>query len=181
MKAKRLSLSNLRNSATAAIVDVQNEENIDTQSQTEVETIDVPRKRKRKISKQCEQDIKEMGSEKDKQGKVICSSIERNNPKVVVKELDSEKVISLDHVDSDNLCNDKTIYIEGLPYDSTEADVLSFFESCGRVQSVRLPKWHDSGRLRGYGHVQFCTAEAVIMALDLDGEFAIASEEEFSI
>lgn len=71
---------------------------------------------------------------------------------------------------ANGLCDDKTVYIEGLPYDSTESDIKTFFESCGDIQSVRLPKWHDSGRLRGYGHVQFHTAECVQKALDLDGE-----------
>lgn len=33
----------------------------------------------------------------------------------------------------------------GLPYDATDNDILSFFETCGHIQSVRLPKWHDSG------------------------------------
>jgi hypothetical protein len=33
----------------------------------------------------------------------------------------------------------------GLPYDATDDDILSFFETCGHIQSVRLPKWHDSG------------------------------------
>jgi nucleolin len=156
----------------AAIVDVQNEENIGIHSQTEVVAAEIPRKRKRKISTKTRESLNNEGSEeKEKPRKVLCSSVERNNPKVALEELDSEKVLILDHFDSGNLCNDKTVYIEGLPYDSTEADILSFFEACGRVQSIRLPKWHDSGRLRGYGHVQFLSAEAVTKALDLDGEF----------
>jgi hypothetical protein len=182
MKSKRLSLSKLRNSAvTAIVVDVQNDENIGIQPRTEVVATEIPRKRKRKIPTQTQEDLNDEGSdEKDKPRKVLCSSTERNNPKVALKELDSEKVLILDHFDSGNLCNDKTVYIEGLPYDSTEADILSFFETCGRVQSIRLPKWHDSGRLRGYGHVQFLSAEAVTKALDLDGELLIASEENLS-
>lgn len=185
MKSKRLSLSTLRKSAVAVadIVEVQNEENIDLlHSRTEVVGIEIPRKRKRKISRQPEESLNDEGSdEKDNIRKNICSSVERNNPKVAFIELDSEKVSSLDHLDSGNLCNDKTVYIEGLPYDSTESDVMSFFEACGRVQSVRLPKWHDSGRLRGYGHVQFLSAEAVTKALDLDGEFMAPSVEKLKI
>ena len=71
---------------------------------------------------------------------------------------------------SDDLCDEKTVYIEGLPYDSTEEDIKAFFQSCGQIQSVRLPKWHDSGRLRGYGHVQFTSTNSVKEALNLDGK-----------
>ena len=72
---------------------------------------------------------------------------------------------------SGDLCDERTVYIEGLPYSCLEEDILSFFKTCGKIQSVRLPKWHDSGRLRGYGHVQFSSVQSVKLALDLDGEF----------
>ena len=35
--------------------------------------------------------------------------------------------------------------------------------------SVRLPRWHDSNRLRGYGHVEFSCKSAAEEALDMDG------------
>ena len=34
-----------------------------------------------------------------------------------------------------------------------------FFEEAGEVVDVRLPTFED-GRMRGYGHVEFATAEA---------------------
>lgn len=64
-----------------------------------------------------------------------------------------------------------TVYIEGLPFSASENDVIKFFEPAGIVQSVRLPKWHDSGKLRGYGHVKFCAPEMATKALEQDGEF----------
>jgi nucleolin len=66
--------------------------------------------------------------------------------------------------------NDCTVYIEGLPFDATEGQITSFFSSAGPVVSLRLPKWHDSGRLRGYGHVEFQSAEAANKALEMDGQ-----------
>ena len=65
--------------------------------------------------------------------------------------------------------NTRTIYIEGLPFAAKEHDVINFFKPAGRVLSVRLPTWQDSGRLRGYGHVEFATAEMATKALELDG------------
>lgn len=151
----------------AATVDVQSDESSGLCSLTEIASVEVPRKRKRNLSRQLQDDL----NDEDRQIKVTSLSVERESPKITSKEIESKELSVINNSDSDYLCNDKTVYIEGLPYDSTEADVLSFFESCGHIQSVRLPKWHDSGRLRGYGHVQFSLSEAVTKALDLDGEF----------
>lgn len=49
------------------------------------------------------------------------------------------------------LCNDRTIYVEGLPFGATDDDLYKFFESCGRIKQMRLARWHDTGRLRGWG------------------------------
>jgi nucleolin len=63
---------------------------------------------------------------------------------------------------------DLTAYIEGIPFDSTEEDVRDFFVSngCEDILQLRLPRWQDSGRLRGYGHVVFDSAESRAKAVD---------------
>ena len=38
------------------------------------------------------------------------------------------------------------------------------------VTLYRLPKWQDSNRLRGYGHVEFPTADLAAKALEMDGK-----------
>lgn len=66
--------------------------------------------------------------------------------------------------------NPRTVYVEGLPFDSSEDDVRTFFDSVGgRIKSVRLPRWHDSGRLRGYGHVEFESIAQAEKAIELNG------------
>lgn len=65
--------------------------------------------------------------------------------------------------------NNRTIYIEGLPYELSEDDIKTFFASAGSIKSIRLPKWHDSGRLRGYGHIEFNDVKSATLALELDG------------
>jgi len=69
--------------------------------------------------------------------------------------------------------NDCTVYIEGLPFESNEAQVREFFKAIksGDILSVRLPTWQDSGRLRGYGHVEFNKPLAAKDALKLDGSY----------
>lgn len=65
--------------------------------------------------------------------------------------------------------NDHTVYIQGLPFNASEEEVRAFFQEAGSIVSLRLPKWHDSNKLRGYGHVVFSDEEAAQKALDMNG------------
>ncbi|KAL7532285.1 hypothetical protein ACHAWF_004076 [Thalassiosira exigua] len=78
-----------------------------------------------------------------------------------------------------------TVFVEGLPFASTEEEVREFFarRGCGDVLQLRLPTWQDSGRLRGYGHVVFASAESRARALgnevnghDLGGRYVTVKE-----
>lgn len=50
-----------------------------------------------------------------------------------------------------------TVYTEGIPYDADEKDVKAFFEQVpdAEVVEVRMPRYQDSGKIRGYAHVVF--------------------------
>lgn len=48
-----------------------------------------------------------------------------------------------------------TVYVEGISYDADDNDIKGFFEQVGTVTAVRMPRWHDSGKPRGYAHVVF--------------------------
>ena len=69
--------------------------------------------------------------------------------------------------------NDCTIYVEGLPFTSNQEEVRTFFKECGQIKGIRLPTWHDSGRLKGYGHVEFVSNSSVAKAFDLDGKYCL--------
>lgn len=72
------------------------------------------------------------------------------------------------------------VYVQGMPYETTEEDVRSFFAECGDIQEVRLSQYiqflfvrcsyHDSGKCRGYGFVRFSSPEEVKLALQKDKE-----------
>lgn len=64
-----------------------------------------------------------------------------------------------------------TVYVEGIPYQADEGDVVSHFSTCGIVKEVRMPRWQDSGRPRGYAHVVFESAASIPQALALDGKY----------
>ena len=105
---------------------------------------------------------------KRKQKEEIASSETKAPPKAS-KSTRGEKMSG----ETTAFTNSRTVYIEGLPFSATEDDLKSFFSECGRITSIRLPKWHDSGRLRGYGHIEFSADEAAAKAFDLDGILSI--------
>ena len=64
-----------------------------------------------------------------------------------------------------------TVYVEGMPYDTDETAVTEFFApSCGAIKSVRIARFQDTGRGRGYGHVEFAGRRGVEKALELSGK-----------
>jgi nucleolin len=68
---------------------------------------------------------------------------------------------------------ERTVFVEGIPFDSTPDQVKEFFEShdISDVVELRLPTWQDSGRLRGYGHVLFGSQDSYDKALPLSGKY----------
>ena len=63
-----------------------------------------------------------------------------------------------------------TAYIEGLPYETNEEEIREFLEGKGvqDVLDIRLPRWQDSGRARGYCHIDLESQEALDKILTLD-------------
>ena len=45
----------------------------------------------------------------------------------------------------------------------------AFFAAHGAIKELRLPRYQDSGRLRGYGHVEYETAQSASSALKASG------------
>jgi nucleolin len=70
---------------------------------------------------------------------------------------------------------DRTVFLEGIPFTCSVDQVRAFFEeqmpAGSEVVDLRLPVWHDSGRLRGYGHAVFATVEQKEAALKLSGKY----------
>lgn len=46
-----------------------------------------------------------------------------------------------------------------------------FFRQCGKITDVRMPRWHDSGKPRGYAHVSFAGVKGARAAFGLDGKY----------
>jgi RNA recognition motif-containing protein len=64
-----------------------------------------------------------------------------------------------------------TVYIEGISYDADDDDLKSMFEQVGPVVEVRMPRWNDSKKPKGYAHLVFKDAAHVKLAIDqLNGQ-----------
>ena len=62
----------------------------------------------------------------------------------------------------------KTLFMGNLSFDNAAADVENFFKDSGEVVDVRFASDPD-GRFKGFGHVEFATAEAAQKAITLNG------------
>ncbi|KAG5855579.1 hypothetical protein ANANG_G00050560 [Anguilla anguilla] len=63
----------------------------------------------------------------------------------------------------------RSIFVGNLPYDVNELPLRTHFEDCGKVEAVRLVRDRHSGMGKGFGYVLFESADAVQLALKLDG------------
>jgi nucleolin len=61
------------------------------------------------------------------------------------------------------------IFVKNLPWSTTEADLQKSFEECGKVTSIRLPT-NDDGSMKGFGFIEFTSAEAATKACAFDGQ-----------
>lgn len=66
----------------------------------------------------------------------------------------------------------RKLYVGNLPYETTETDLQSLFETAGAVASVTVMRDRETGRARGFAFVEMATAN--------DAQSAIASLNEHS-
>ncbi|CAF2097957.1 unnamed protein product [Brassica rapa subsp. narinosa] len=63
----------------------------------------------------------------------------------------------------------KTLFVANLSFNVERSDVENFFKDVGEVVDVRFAMSKDDGSFRGFGHVEFATAEQAQKALELHG------------
>jgi len=62
-----------------------------------------------------------------------------------------------------------TVFIKNLPWAITEDDMYAFFEDCGEPVAVRIATDRETGRAKGFGHVQFADTVAAAKAIAKSG------------
>jgi RNA recognition motif-containing protein len=127
----------------------------------EGETKKQRRKRKRKRK------AKDDGASKEENNKDDDHNVKEETDLAEIPAVDQRKTAEVD----------RTVYIEGIPFTAQPDDVKNFFlkeidaKNLNLITDCRLPVWHDSGRLRGYGHIVFDTLEHYQAALKLSGKY----------
>ena len=66
---------------------------------------------------------------------------------------------------------ERTVFVNGLSYESTEQDVSEFFSEIGEIEKINLPKYQDSDRNIGYCHVTFETKDQAEKSMEMDGKY----------
>ncbi|EOA30014.1 hypothetical protein CARUB_v10013117mg [Capsella rubella] len=69
---------------------------------------------------------------------------------------------------SQNQGGTKTLFAGNLSYGVKKADIEDFFKEAGEVVDVRIAL-HEDGKMKGFGHVEFASAEVARKALELNG------------
>ena len=68
-------------------------------------------------------------------------------------EISIENTNNNDNTNSD--INNKSVFVSGIPYSSTEDELKEIFDKCGKIKSMKIPKYQDTGRNLGYAHIIF--------------------------
>ena len=58
------------------------------------------------------------------------------------------------------------LYVGGLPYQTTEQDLINLFEEVGPVTSATVITDRDTGRSKGFGFVEMSDAQQAQSAID---------------
>ena len=66
---------------------------------------------------------------------------------------------------------ERTVFVSGLDYRSTEASIFEFFKKCGEIELLKVPKYKSTQKNTGYCHVTFYNKESWTEATKLSGSY----------
>ena len=121
-------------------------------------------------NEQEEEEIEEEEKEKEEQEK---------NPEIINIEEKEDKQNDKKKKDKNKIKNKKSkelkskepcngIFINGIPYETTEEELKELFSPFGEIEQIKLPKYQDSGRNIGYCHIYYTSVDSANKALELD-------------
>ena len=108
--------------------------------------------------------------ENDEEEKEKLEIIDIDEDKTKSKKI-SEKKNKKSKKENNNKNNAKEcngIFINGIPYDTTEETLRELFSKYGNIEIIKLPKYQDSGRNIGYCHIYYSSPKSASKALELD-------------
>ena len=103
---------------------------------------------------------------------------DKKNPDIInIEEKDEDKLLKSDKKikEKNKKSNNKKqntscngIFINGIPYETTEDELKELFSPYGNIEQIKLPKYQDTGRNIGYCHIYYSSNESANKALELD-------------
>jgi nucleolin len=63
-----------------------------------------------------------------------------------------------------------TAFVGNLPFKINDTHLRKFFKNCGNILEVRIATDRDTGKMKGFGHVDFETNEGLQKAMELNGQ-----------
>ncbi|KAL4434185.1 hypothetical protein ABPG75_000626 [Micractinium tetrahymenae] len=79
-------------------------------------------------------------------------------------------------VDVSAASGSRTIFMKNLAWSADEDAIRSFFDGCGEIAEVRVAYDRDTGRARGFAHIQFEEVEGAAKAIQKSGESLLDRE-----
>ena len=113
-----------------------------------------------------EEEIEEKEKEEQEENPEIINIEEKEDKQNDKKKKDKNKNKKSKEQKSKEPCNG--IFINGIPYETTEEELKELFSPFGEIEQIKLPKYQDSGRNIGYCHIYYTSVDSANKALELD-------------
>ena len=115
-----------------------------------------------------EEEEKEKEKEEQEKNPEIINIEEKEDKQNDKKKKDKNKIKNKKskELKSKEPCNG--IFINGIPYETTEEELKELFSPFGEIEQIKLPKYQDSGRNIGYCHIYYTSVDSANKALELD-------------
>ena len=92
------------------------------------------------------------------------------------KKRNYEEEIDLNTAQDEQPPQNLQVFVSGIPYEANEAQLREFFNQgenknlSDEIKDVKLPLYQDSGKCRGFAHVEFSNLDFYTQALALTGK-----------
>ena len=120
------------------------EEEIEENEEKEIEEEENEEEENEKNEEKEEEEIEENEKEKNEKKKSQNQKIDKNQKKT------------------------NGIFISGIPYLTKEEELKDLFSKYGTITEIKLPKYQDSGKNRGYCHIYYDSKKSALKALELN-------------
>ena len=132
----------------------------------EIESKEEKEQEEEEIEEEEKENEQENEQEEQEQNPEIINIEEKEEKQNDKKKKDKNKNKKSNDQKTKEPCNG--IFINGIPYETTEEELKELFSPFGEIEQIKLPKYQDSGKNIGYCHIYYTSVESANKALELD-------------